>query len=90
MSNENKTVNFLMQKNTILWVDPIETEADIDWDCPCLEGVPCKPEVKAWYICDKERRTKRDRSIDCSSLLADMSKCSRSIPEMKKQTPQQH
>ena len=69
-------MSFLTTKDTILWVNPIDTEADIDWDCPCLDGVPCKEEVKAWYFCDKEKRRNRDKTKDCSGLLATMTKCS--------------
>ena len=64
-------------EHQIKWVIPVDTEPEIDWDCPCLDGVACKPEVKAWYSCDREARRKPpgSRDVDCSTLASIMSEC---------------
>lgn len=64
-------------QHEVKWVIPVDTEPEIDWDCPCLEGVPCKAEVKEWYTCDRESRRKApgDDRKSCDAALGVMSRC---------------
>jgi hypothetical protein len=55
--------------------DPI-----IDWDCPCLEGKPCKDEVRKMVECSNRQR--RDKTVDCSEFERAVVACAReNMPE---------
>ena len=53
------------QKHAIHWVDPFETEVVIDFDCPCLDGVPCKEQAQEYLQCVQQQRQNRRVKITC-------------------------
>lgn len=65
------------EQHKIQWVIPVETEPEVDWDCPCLDGVSCKEQVRAWYNCDRKLRAIKpgSRTETCNTELSNMSKC---------------
>ena len=73
-----------MSKHEIVWVDPVETEVVVDWNCPCLADTDCKDEIEKWYKCEYENRKKpRTDRTPCNEFLQPVIACQKEIAREK-------